>query len=113
MEDAKFCRVPADLSEREVQCAVDSFLMYYSTTAFEERDVDVTTGLTFGIEQLACCMGLISDLPYEDSNYDSNESLCDLLERMDKFAQSNDRKSWVTIRPYLPFLRSLDVAQEQ
>lgn len=91
----------SDLSNSELTKAINDLIVFYNFTFFAERDVDISIGLTYAIEFLACSLGLVCD------ESDSSALMEDLIATLDRHATQNNNSTWSLMRKYLPYSRSL------
>lgn len=101
-------RMPADLTDAELKKAVHDLLLFNNFTSYEERGVDIASGLTFALEQLACSLGLVG-IWLDDSDYYDATMLQEFICRLDEAAKQMYVLGWDSLKASLPYSRALSV----
>ena len=101
-------RLPSDLTREELEKAVKDLAEFYEFSFFGERDVDVSLGLTFAMEQMACSLGLVGEWLCDNvENYDSAIMMEDFGNLLDQTAMAMEYRPWMAFRADLPYSRGL------
>jgi len=100
-------RKVSDLTNSELDKAINALITFYDFTFFGERDVSESTGLCFALEYQACALGLVGDWLYDNTDdYNSADLMFDLFEALDKRAAENPRVNdvhWMYIKQNSPY----------
>jgi len=102
-----FMKKVTDLNQQEIDKAITDLIQFYKFSFFDERNVDVQTGLIFALEQQVCSMGLVGEWLYS-SEHNSADLLTNFVEALDARAMSTKKSEWQAFRAYLPYGNYLD-----
>ena len=97
-------KLPADLTDKELERAVRDLILFDDFTLYSERDVDQSTGLVFALEMQACSLGLVNHSLNTDPNYDSAQMMIEFVGYLDRRARQLGLPKWSTIRHSLPYI---------
>jgi len=99
-----FYKKTQDLTDAELESAVENLVKFHEFTFFGERGVTTELGLTFAIEQLACTLGLVNDGLFEDPESDSAIMMEEFASALDKKATEMDYRPWLEVKAEIPYL---------
>lgn len=96
-----------EITNSELDKALDTLTTFWHYTFFGERGVDESTAMVYALEFLACSLGLVS---LDEEGDDGHVLMENLVLALDTRAKTTGHKAWVGMAPNLPYSRSLTPA---